>query len=554
MGGELSNNPNQQEIPMMRLIPFQHDANILYSIQRQDLQNFQNTLKQNNCRVMRAYRHNIMFVAHESIVAEKVYDYMLRTKAYISIADIDQRNSRRTTVRQLLDTMVEKSKCLLKNLHDCQWITSFQYEQMKVERFSVRLDYLFFVPDLHEQQDHITYEPLTISSLSPLMPLSRYLNRLLEPIYYNHIARSTTVYKGADIVKQLENYQQQGYLKSTTLFVTIHFKDLHTSIKHERLLSTLQDFLQDYITDEQRIQGMKIPAILELTRFILQNQYFIYKNDILYRQILGGSTGLYIIDLLINIYLFYWQRCLIINEGNDYEIFGRCFNDIFLTWNESEEKLQQLLKLMKIKDTSLQWDFRVQTHEIHFLDAQIHYCHRTQHLQTSVYHDWKYEPYILPKLHNAKSLSHANTLHTALIRAILCCSRLEDFDNEKQYIEYSFLFHKFSSDFIQQQMEGFFQLFNASDFSIYHEQTMYDELRRRVRQYDQEKTQETYERLENEQKQCIWYINSKLKGFSLLKAKQNPAHFLPTSYLYNSHVSDVIIKVVGVPYYPSNTI
>ncbi|CAF4847160.1 unnamed protein product, partial [Rotaria sp. Silwood2] len=42
-------------------------------------------------------------------------------------------------------------------------------------------------------------KPKMISTLSPLMPICRYLYRLLVPIYYNQVAPRMTIDSGADL-------------------------------------------------------------------------------------------------------------------------------------------------------------------------------------------------------------------------------------------------------------------------------------------------------------------------------------------------------------------
>ena len=47
----------------------------------------------------------------------------------------------------MLDTTVKQVKTTLDDLLQHQWISAMQYEEMKISRDRVRLDYLFFLPD-----------------------------------------------------------------------------------------------------------------------------------------------------------------------------------------------------------------------------------------------------------------------------------------------------------------------------------------------------------------------------------------------------------------------
>ncbi|CAF4773588.1 unnamed protein product, partial [Rotaria sp. Silwood2] len=185
-----------------------------------------------------------------------------------------------------------------------------------------------------------------------------YLYRLLVPIYYNQVAHRMTIDSGADLIQRLENYQEKDYLQSTTYFITLHIKHPYTFITHAQLLHTLKCFLDDLIREETI-------------------------------QVCGGGTGLYFMELLIDIYLFYWQQPLLrLDHQDQHEIFVRCFNDIFLTWNESKEKFHELLNTMNNNDLSIQqYEVNVQTKEIHYLDVEIHHHHHHHStLQTRVHH------------------------------------------------------------------------------------------------------------------------------------------------------------------------
>ena len=535
-------------IPMIHLIPFQRDAPLLYCIQPQTLPFLQRKLQERQWRFQRVADSHIRYACHQRTFDQQAFEYMIRTKAYIILNHLIDHPDHQVTVHQLLDIMVERVKELLHNLCARRWITSFQHGQMDVQRSTVRLDYLFFVPKT-SHIGPICFEPMTISALSPLMPISRYLHRLLEPLYYNPVVRTRTVFKGADIVPTLEKYQQNGFLRPTTLFVTVHIKDPYASITHPQLLHTLHCFFRDFLIGEH-VENMNVSGFLELTNIVLQHQYFIYNNTI-YQQMLGGSTGLYLIELLINIYLFYWQQPFLF-YNDPCEVFVRCFDQIFFTWNQSEEKLQQLLAMIKGMDASIQWTSRIQTHNMPYLDVQL--SHHNGLLHTQVYHDWRYEPYVLPYMYGGSSISTINILRTALIRAVLCCFQWEDFEEEQQYIETAFLFNQFSLTFIRKHIDEFFLLFGVMDLSIHRDQSTYNELRRYVRQFDQQQTEEKIQRCHERQKQCIWYIHSKLKGLALVNAKRNVRQHVPTFLADNLNIPGVKVEIVSVPDYPATTI
>jgi hypothetical protein len=152
------------------------------------------------------------------------------------------------------------------------------------------------------------------------MKISRFLSRLLQPIY-DRLTHSKTFNTGTDVIDAVETYAKNGFLRSNTLFATLHIHDLCTIFPHEQTIETLRRFLHEYIIDG-RVQGITIQNILDLVRLFLDNQYILYDNK-LYQQIRGSSFNSPLTTLLANIYIYYWQQDLVTLLQDKHEIFGR---------------------------------------------------------------------------------------------------------------------------------------------------------------------------------------------------------------------------------------
>ena len=150
--------------------------------------------------------------------------------------------------------------------------------------------------------------------------IAHFLTRLLQPIY-DHVCHRKTFNTGADALDAIENYAKHGFLRPNTLFATVHINNLCTIFPHEQTIAALQRFLYEFIIDG-RVQGITIQSIIDLVRFFLENQYFLYDNK-LYRQIRGSGFHLSLTKLLANIYIYYWQLDLVTMLENNNEIFGR---------------------------------------------------------------------------------------------------------------------------------------------------------------------------------------------------------------------------------------
>jgi hypothetical protein len=116
-----------------------------------------------------------------------------------------------------------------------------------------------------------------ISCESPFINISRLLNRLLEPIY-DRIAFDSTFFKRSDAIQALETYTEEGHLRSTTLFTTLHIHNILSIFRHQRAIQILKRFLQNNILEKQ-IQGISIRTILRLVRSVLNNQWFVCSDN-----------------------------------------------------------------------------------------------------------------------------------------------------------------------------------------------------------------------------------------------------------------------------------
>ncbi|CAF1365092.1 unnamed protein product [Rotaria sp. Silwood1] len=211
---------------------------------------------------------------------DKVFQHMTRTGTYLLIQELNATDL--NSVQRHLSKIVEELTLLLNDLHERQCLTDIQVQQMTV----------YAIP----------FESVLVCCLGLTIDISRYISRLLQNIY-DQATHSTTFFKASNVIYALENYAKEVHLQSNTLFAAVHVNDLCTLIPHEQLTESLQHFLYDYVPDGQ-VQGLTVDTIIELVRFVLQNQYFIFDNKIC-RQIKGCGSGQPLNHLLANIYMFY---------------------------------------------------------------------------------------------------------------------------------------------------------------------------------------------------------------------------------------------------------
>jgi len=154
---------------------------------------------------------------------------------------------------------------------------------------------------------------------TPTTGISKFLDQLLRPLFDKHV-RSTTIIDGVDLIRRLETYVENGYLKSTTQFCTFDITDLYTMLPQEESLNVLIEFLVEY--GYHKVKGVSIDTIRKLGRMVLTENVFIYEKKF-YRQVLGGAMGSAFTLTLANIFMWKWEREIIRRQLASNEIYGR---------------------------------------------------------------------------------------------------------------------------------------------------------------------------------------------------------------------------------------
>jgi hypothetical protein len=154
---------------------------------------------------------------------------------------------------------------------------------------------------------------------TPTTAISKFLDRLIRPLFDKHV-RATTIIDGVDLIRRLETYVENGYLKPTTQFCTFDITDLYTMLPQEESLNVLTEFLVQY--GYHKVKGIPLDAIRKLARIVLTENVFIYEKKF-YRQIVGGAMGSAFTLTLANIFMWKWEKQLVHQQLTSNEIYGR---------------------------------------------------------------------------------------------------------------------------------------------------------------------------------------------------------------------------------------
>ncbi len=87
---------------------------------------------------------------------------------------------------------------------------------------------------------------------TPTTGISKFLDQLIRPLFDKHV-RSTTIIDGVDLIRRLETYVENDYLKATTQLCTFDITDLYIMLPQEESLDVLREFLRqhDYHNSER---------------------------------------------------------------------------------------------------------------------------------------------------------------------------------------------------------------------------------------------------------------------------------------------------------------
>ncbi|CAF1504616.1 unnamed protein product [Rotaria sp. Silwood1] len=336
---------------------------------------------------------------------------------------------------------------LLNRLQSLKRILERHRVKMMPNRKKTELAYMYFIPKPHKKRTPL--RPILNTIHAATKQISQFLDRLIRPLFDRFI-RQTTFVDGADLLNRLQHYIQKGFLTSSTLFITFDINNLYTMLPQEESLNVLAEFLR--VHNCEKVNGLSIDTIIELARIVLQANAFVY-NKKFYRQIIGGAMGSAFTLTLANIFMWKWERQTILPKLASHELYGRYIDDIFFTWNGSEDKVKELLEAANNFHPNIKLEYKI-SQSVPFLDVLIQHNHGT--LVSSLYHKPSAEPTVVSFLSDHPRHVFRNVIQTALTRAVRYSSTFEIFNHERRAIRLMFLYNRYPSNFINQQFEKFF--------------------------------------------------------------------------------------------------
>jgi hypothetical protein len=166
---------------------------------------------------------------------------------------------------------------------------------------------------------------------------------------------------------------------------------------------------------------------------------------------------------------------LIFISANFYFICSRYKDQLFFTWNGFKNELDHFLETISERYPHVQLRTFIDT-SVPFLNAYV--VNRDGRLYTRVYHDPTIQPYTLSYLVGHPKFNYSDWIRTALIQAVCYCTSVDDFNQERIYIELTCLANGYSLQFVDSRVSHFYDYFQTNTLRYSLDQILYYKFRR----------------------------------------------------------------------------
>ncbi|CAF2065837.1 unnamed protein product [Rotaria magnacalcarata] len=396
---------------------------------------------QQDIAIQNDYKSYNFYVGTEKEFDRKAQNFFQDTNAFIELKE--------NLFNKIQDNFIH----LLNQIRAKKFILQWQCNKMMPNRIKCQLPHLYFNPKTHK--DGIPVRPIENTIHGPTTDKSNYLDEIIRPIFDKE-CQDTTIIDGVSLIQALHQYMRKGLFKSTTLFCTFDIRNLYTMLPQEEALNILVEFL--HVHGYTKVKGIPLETIRLLASIVLKENVFVYGKKI-YQQVLGGAMGSSFTLTLANIFMWKWQKELVRRQDMTCEYYGRYIDDVFMTWNKSENVLKQILENANNWHTNIKLEYKIGK-SLPFLDILFTNINGT--LSTSVYHKPAAEPYVVPFISDHPRHVFENIVQTSLRRAIKYSSTFQLFNDERRYIKSTFLYNGYPSSFIDKIFRKFFSGYISS--------------------------------------------------------------------------------------------
>jgi hypothetical protein len=149
--------------------------------------------------------------------------------------------------------------------------------------------------------------------------ISKFLDDILRPIFDDK-CKETMIIDGVSLINKLHQYMRKGLFQSSTLFCTFDIHNLYTMLPQDEALNILVEFL--HVHGYRKVKGIPLDTIRKLASIVIKENVFVYGKKF-FKQTTGGAMGSSFTLTLANIFMWKWQKELVLQQDITNEVYGR---------------------------------------------------------------------------------------------------------------------------------------------------------------------------------------------------------------------------------------
>ncbi|CAF1261241.1 unnamed protein product [Rotaria sp. Silwood1] len=440
--------------------------------EQQLVQAIQESLKKNHFILRRTANHsNQIYLTKQTVFQEKCHEFMIQYKDQFELLYSVTSDNYMDIYLKINDKIVTMNR-IIETLFKQKHISKEFYQKLLIHGEDIKLGYMYFLPDISMENDfYLFVKPMFSMAKSLTWNIANFLHRVLQPTLF-YLLKSILVSNDCDFFARLNQYyklEHHHQFSSSTQFVRIKIKNYSTMYSYETIMKQITVVLNKYPCEQ-----ISIGTIRQLLDLYFNSNWFFFEKNI-FRLVHGMPESLHLSELLMMIASYPWQQTIL----NDYrlkrEFFVRYKDEIFFTWNYTDQELARFLKLIEETHRDVQMDITFGFH-IQYLNASIE--NQSGQLHTRMYDSIDHTSKLNLPYVNAQSIDQSQLyFRSALVRIVSVCSSYEDFVQERIYLEMAYLRLGHSIDLIEFEMKHFYDYFHIHEHRFNMNQTMYEKLR-----------------------------------------------------------------------------
>ena len=230
---------------------------------------------------------------------------------------------------------------------------------------------MYLLPKIHKRLSDVTGRPVISNCGTPTEKVSEFLDHHLQPVMKSG---KSYVKDTGDFIEKIRNL---GKIPKDSFLVTVDVVGLYPSIPHEAGLNALYEKLEQ--RSDKKISSTDL---VNMAEFVLKNNYFEFDTKV-HQQISGIVIGTKFAPSDTCIFMDKVENEFLETQTIKPLVWLRYIDDIFLIWNESEEKLETFLKNLNEFHPNLRFTSEKSKTSVNFLDLTINLL--DQELETNLY-------------------------------------------------------------------------------------------------------------------------------------------------------------------------